>query len=297
MINIAFNSAEFQLTPKIEKNDVILSEILFNPRPGGSDFVEIYNNTSHSIDLKDLSIARINLDTVNSIRQISRKQFILESGNYLALSSNPGNINLEYLVKNQSSIYKITSLPVFNDDSGIAVLLSSGKQIDQLSYNEKMHFPLIKNTEGVSLERSKLHKPASEAGNLRSATSASGGATPGYQNSQKSAEVETNEDFSIVTKTFSPDNDGFEDVFEMKYRLAAAGQIANVLIYNDQGVLIKKLLNNFTLNAEGTIIWDGLNDKNQLAAIGIYLVNTEIFNLAGKIIRYRKSFALVSKIY
>ena len=295
LITAAFNSAEFELTPKIEKNDVILSEILFNPRPGGSDFVEIYNNTSHSIDLKDLTIARINLDTVNSVRQISKKQFILESGNYLALSSNPDNIKQEYLVKNQSALYKINSLPVFNDDSGIAVLISSGKLIDQLSYDEKMHFALIKNTEGVSLERSKLHKPASEAGNLRSATSASGGATPGYQNSQKSVELETNEDFSIVTKTFSPDNDGFEDVFEMKYKLAAAGEIANVSIYNDQGILIKKLLNNFTLNTEGTFIWDGLNEQNQLATVGIYLVNAEIFNLAGKIKRYRKSFALVSK--
>ena len=295
LITAAFNSAEFELTPKIEKNDVILSEILFNPRPGGSDFVEIYNNTSHSIDLKDLTIARINLDTVNSVRQISKKQFILESGNYLALSSNPDNIKQEYLVKNQSALYKINSLPVFNDDSGIAVLISSGKLIDQLSYDEKMHFALIKNTEGVSLERSKLHKPASEAGNLRSATSASGGATPGYQNSQKSVELETNEDFSIVTKTFSPDNDGFEDVFEMKYKFAAAGQIANISIYNDQGILIKKLLNNFTLNTEGTFIWDGLNEQNQLATVGIYLVNAEIFNLAGKIKRYRKSFALVSK--
>jgi hypothetical protein len=294
-ITTAFNSAEFQLTPKIEKNDVLLSEILFNPKPGGSDFVEIYNNTSHSIDLKDLSIARINLDTINSIQQISKKQFIVEPGNYLALSSNLDNIKQEYLVKNQRALYKISSLPVFNDDAGIAVLISSGKQIDQLSYNEKMHFALVKNKEGVSLERSKLHKPTSEAGNLRSATSASGGATPGYQNSQQSDVVETNEDFSIVTKTFSPDNDGYEDVFEMKYKLAAAGQIANVSIFNDQGVLIKKLLNNFTLNAEGTFIWDGLNEQNQLATVGIYLVNTEIFNLAGKTKSYRKSFALVSK--
>jgi hypothetical protein len=67
------------------------------------------------------------------------------------------------------------------------------------------------------------------------------------------------------------------------------------LFFYDQGVLIKKLLNNFTLNAEGTFIWDGLNEQNQLATVGIYLVNAEIFNLAGKTKRYRKSFALVSK--
>jgi hypothetical protein len=294
-ITAEFNSAEFQLTPKIEKNDVILTEILFNPRSGGSDFVEVYNNTSHAIDLKELSIARINLDTVNSIRQISRKQYILESGKYLALSTNPDNISLEYIVKDQNTLYKMTSLPAYNDDSGIAVLISNGILIDQLSYNEKMHFPLIKNAEGISLERSKLNKTANEPGNLRSATSASGGATPGYENSQNSESPSKDEDFSIVSKTFSPDNDGFEDVLEMKYRFSTAGEIANISIFNDQGVLIRKLVNNFTLNNEGTFIWDGLNEQSQLATVGIYLVNAEIYNLGGKIKRYRKSFALVSK--
>ncbi|SDM39722.1 Ig-like domain-containing protein [Daejeonella rubra] len=294
-ITTEFNFAEFQLTPKIEKNDVILTEILFNPRAGGSDFVEIYNNTSHSIDLKELSLARISVDTVNSIRVISRKQLLLESGKYLALSTNPDNISKEYIVKNKSDLYKMTLFPAFNDDSGSAALVSNGKLIDQLSYNEKMHFPLIKYAEGISLERSKLNKPASESGNLRSATTASGGATPGYQNSQNSNDLITNEDFSIVSKTFSPDNDGFEDLFEMKYKFSTAGEIANISIFNDQGVLIKKLIKNFTLNSEGTFIWDGLNEQSQLASPGIYLLNAEIFNLEGKIKRYRRSFALVSK--
>jgi hypothetical protein len=294
-ITTEFNSTEFQLTPKIEKNDVILTEILFNPRAGGSDFVEIFNNSNHSIDLKELSLARMSLDTINSIREISRKQYILNSGKYLALSTNPDNINLEYIVKDQNTLYKMTSLPVFNDDSGIAVLISNGILIDQLSYSEKMHFPLIKNAEGISLERSKLNKPANESGNLRSATSASGGATPGYENSQNSESPTKDEDFSIVSKTFSPDNDGFEDVLEIKYRFPTAGEIANISIFNDQGILIRKLVNNFTLNAEGTFIWDGLNEENELAIVGIYLINAEIFNLEGKIKRYRKSFALVSK--
>jgi hypothetical protein len=158
-----------------------------------------------------------------------------------------------------------------------------------------MHFPLIRNPEGISLERSKLNKPTNEPGNLRSATTASGGATPGYENSQNSESPTKEEDFSIVSKTFSPDNDGFEDILEINYRFAAAGNIANISIYNDQGVLIKKLINNYTLNSEGAFIWDGLNEQSQLATVGIYLINAEIFNLEGKMKRFRRSFALVSK--
>jgi hypothetical protein len=294
-LSAEFNYAEFYLAPKIQKNDVLLSEILFNPRVGGSDFVEIFNNAAYSIDLKELSIAQITKDSINSIREISKKQFLLESGKYLALTINPENIKKEYLVKNENSMHKMESFPMFNDDMGTAVLLSNGKLIDQLSYTEKMHFPLLNNTEGISLERSKLKSPANEEGNLRSATMASGGATPGYQNSQNSEQESIKDDFALISKTFSPDNDGFEDLFEISYRSSAPGEIATISIFNDQGTLVRKLVKNYTLNTEGTLIWDGLNDYSQMSPIGIYLLQAEIFNLAGKIKRFRKSFALVSK--
>ena len=293
-ISANFNFGEFHLAPKIQKNDVLLSEILFNPKTGGSDFVEIYNNAKYSIDLKELTIAQSIKDSINSIREISKKQFLLEPRNYLALTINPENIKKEYLVKNEGSIHKITSMPVFNDDEGTAVLLSDGKTIDQLSYTEKMHFPLLKNTEGISLERSKLNRPTSEGGNLRSATIASGGATPGYKNSQNTDEQPIQDEFALISKTFSPDNDGFEDLLEIKYQ-ALAGEIANISIFNDQGALVKKLVKNYTLNREGILIWDGLNDQSQMSPMGIYLLHAEIFNLSGQIKRFRKSFAVVSK--
>ena len=290
-----FNYAEFHLAPKIQNNDVLLSEILFNPRSGGSDFVEIYNNAAYSINLKELSLAQVTKDSINSIREISKKQFLLEPGKYLALSVNPANIKKEYFVNSENSIHKMESMPAFNDDMGTAVLLSNGKVIDQLTYSEKMHFPLLKNIEGVSLERSKLKSPANEGGNLRSATMASGGATPGYQNSQNADEQSKKDDFALVSKTFSPDNDGFEDLFEISYRSSGPGDIATINIFNDQGTLIKNLVKNYTLNTEGTLIWDGQNDYNEISPVGIYILQAEIFNLEGKIKRFRKSFALVSK--
>lgn len=294
IISTEFNSGEFHLAPKIQKNDVLLTEILFNPKTAGSDFVEIYNNAPYSIDLKELSIAQITKDSINSIREISKKQFLLESGKYLALTTNPENIKKEYTVKNDRSIYKMSSMPVFNDDEGTAILLIDGKPIDQLSYTEKMHFPLLKNVEGISLERSKLNRPANDGGNLRSATMASGGATPGYKNSQYSDEEISQNDFNLVSKTFSPDNDGFEDLLEISYK-SLSGEIASINIFNDQGALVRKLYKNFTLNSEGTLIWDGLNDHNQMSPLGIYLLHVEIFNLEGQIKRFRRSFALVSK--
>jgi hypothetical protein len=294
-LNLDFNSGGFYIAPKIEQNDVLISEILFNPRVGGVDFVEIYNNAKYPIDLKELTIARISNASINSHRQINQKQYLIEPGKYLALSINPENIGQNYSIKNEKDIFKMTNMPAFNNDEGTAVLLSGGKIIDQLYYTEKMHFPLLKNTKGISLERSRLNKPANEGGNLRSATMASGGATPGYQNSQYLDNIKTEDDFMVLSKTFSPDNDGFEDLLEINYRSAIPGEIASIKIFNDRGVLVKNLIQNFTLNTEGTFVWDGLNNHNQMSPLGIYLLHAEIFNLDGKIKRYKKSFALVSK--
>ena len=295
LITVEFNSMEFILTQKIGKNDILLTEILFNPRPEGTDFVEIYNNTDHALDLKELALARIIKDTINSLQPIVNKQYLLEPRHYLALSPEPDHIKKEYHTKDPASLLKMSSFPALSAESGTSGLISDGQRIDQLSYNEKMHFPLIKNLKGVSLERSNLNRPANDPGNLRSATSASGYATPGYKNSQYSEDLPGQEEFSLASKTFSPDNDGFEDILQMNYRLSNAGRIANVSIFNDQGVLIKKLLKNYTLNAEGSFIWDGFNEQSQLATSGIYLIYAEILDTSGLIRKYRRTCVLAVK--
>jgi hypothetical protein len=295
MISVGFNSLEFTICKKIGKNDILITEILFNPRARGADFVEILNNSDHTLDLKDLSIARIINDSINSVQQLSKKQLLLEAGNYLALTPDPGNIRKEYFMKNTASIIKIDPLPAFNDDAGTAVLISNGLKIDHLSYSEKMHFQLLKTTEGVSLERSKLNRPNSDTGNLRSATSASGFATPGYKNSQYSEGQLFKEHLTLVSKTFSPDNDGYEDLLEMNYQFPVPGKIANVSIFNIHGVLIKRLLKNFILNSEGSFIWDGFNDQSQLVPGGIYLLQAELFDIDGQISRFSKPFVLAVK--
>ena len=295
IIPAEFNSLEFTISRNISKNDILITEILFNPRAGGSDFVEILNNSDYPLDLKDLSIARMIKDSINSIQQLSKKQVFIEPGNYIALTPDPDNIKKEYTIKDTASIIKIDPFPIFNDDAGTAILISKGQKIDQLSYSDKMHFQLLKTREGVSLERSKLNRPNNDPGNLRSATSASGFATPGYKNSQYSDDPVFQENFKLASKTFSPDNDGYEDLLEMNYQFPGPGKITNVSIFNVHGVLIKKLLKNFILNNEGSFIWDGYNEQGQPAPGGIYLLQAEFFDTDGYIRKFSKPFVLAVK--
>ena len=289
------NSAEFIYTKLIAKGDILINEILFNPRPDGVDFVEIYNHSPNTLDLKDLFLATISKDTLSNLRQVSLTQLLLPSGQYLALSTNPENIKQEYQTENPNAFLKMASLPAFNDDGGTVILLSNNLRIDQLNYTEKMHFKLIKEPEGVSLERSSFSQAANNEGNFRSATASVGYATPGYKNSQFIDGISPDEAFSISSKTFSPDNDGFEDIMQINYKLSKPGLIANVTIYDGQGILIRKLIKNQSVEADGSFNWDGFNEFNERSSVGIYMIYAEFFDTNGQVKKYRKTCALGTK--
>ena len=62
-------------------------------------------------------------------------------------------------------------MPSWPDDHGTVVMLDEqGNVIDELSYDEKWHFPFIGNREGVSLERINADGETQDAYNWHSAS-------------------------------------------------------------------------------------------------------------------------------
>jgi flagellar hook assembly protein FlgD len=123
-----------------------------------------------------------------------------------------------------------------------------------------------------------------------------GYATPGYKNSQFLEDGVAVEEITIPNQTFSPDNDGFEDVLPILFKFSEPNYAANVTIYNDQGVLIRKLVRNETIGSQGQWIWDGLTDTNQKARTGIYIIYAELFDLNGNVKKYKKTAVLAGNL-
>ena len=93
------------------------------------------------------------------------------------------------------------------------------------------------------------------------------------------------------------DNDGYQDVLNISYSLDAPGKVANVFIYDSKGRQIKHLIKNEHLSQEGVFCWNGINDENEKAAIGIYIVYAEIFSLSnGKINKYKMTCTLAGRL-
>ncbi|WP_162618499.1 lamin tail domain-containing protein [Pedobacter yulinensis] len=265
----------------IAPGDVLISELLCNPRPGGVDFVELYNASAKTLDLSGLHLARADtLGKPADIRPLSATALLADAGSYRAFSINPAMLSGQYPQAPAAMLVGVGRLPAYYNQSGSVLLLQNGRLIDRLDYTEGMHHPLLQNMKGVSLERSDFNQPAFITGNFSSASAAAGYATPGYRNSRQADSSQINRVVLGVT-TFSPDGDGRADVLPVHYKLAAPDNLATLTVYTDRGVKIRILLRNEVAGGTGTVEWDGRDEQGRPCPAGVYLVHFSSFGLKG----------------
>lgn len=292
----ANNFAIFALPEQGFKTDLIINEVLFNPFTGGSDFVEIYNNSNKFINLQNWYLANADNDTVSNKRVIIEKPRLVLPGEFVVLTINPGNVAMEYLNAKINTFIQMPSVPAYNDGEGTVVLVNNlNMVVDSFEYNEDMQFSLLNELNGVSLERIDYNRPTNEQTNWHSAAEAIGFATPGFENSQFQ-QINIGDDEIIITpNTFSPNNDGVDDVLSISYNFGEAGFVGNVMIYDAKGREVRNLINNELLASKGTFSWDGVNNDNEKARIGIYVVYVEVFKLDGTTKSFKKTAVLAGR--
>jgi hypothetical protein len=276
--------------------DVIINEILFNPKPNGVDYVELYNKSTKVIDLSTLKLA--NTDATGQLNTIvSLQSYLLMPSSYICISVNQSIIKNQYNAKDPLAFMDVSSFPSYNDNEGSVYLINTALEtIDNFLYTDKMHYALLNDKEGVSLERVDYSRPASEATNWQSAASASGYGTPGYQNSQFNPGGAGLEVLEIVPEVCSPDGDGYHDVVNISYKLPEDGYQGEITIYSAEGKVVRKLSGQQLLGISGTYTWNGLDDLNALVPVGIYIVYFEYFNLKGSVRHVKRTVAIAGKL-
>lgn len=292
-----YNTASVGWAVATDSLDVVINELLFNPKPDGVDYLELYNRSAKIINLKDLYIANLSsTGIVSSVKQVVAEDRLLFPQQYVVLTEDAAVLKQQYLVKDAAAVIVLPSMPSYPDDKGVAILLNAqGKIIDELPYDEKWHFKLIDNNEGVALERINYNNNTNDAGNWHSAATSAGYGTPGYQNSQYTAASITTGSITISPTVFSPDNDGFDDNAFINYQFTSAGFVCNITIYNANGKPVRFLTRNALCGLKGSYRWDGLDENNQKLPIGTYVVLTEVFALNGKTQKFKNSITLARR--
>lgn len=277
----ASDEAIVVLTEEAASGDIVVSEILFNPRDEGSDFVEFYNQSARYIDL---------LGWYVNDRQVI-EHLILYPNHYFALTDDPQNIIDEYPGAKVERLIEF-DLPAFPNASGTVVLKNSpGVSIDSIIYREDWHFNYLDDVEGVSLERLRFDQPAVKASFWASASATDHYATPGYRNTQE-IPGDVNNPLSCRPQVIVPDANGLDDFSIVRVELGNADALVTVDVFNLNGQPIRRLANNELANTFLETRWDGTDDRGSIVPLGHYLVVAHLFYDDGRTKTYRQKLVV-----
>ena len=284
----------FAVTVSPSVGDLAISEILSDPYSGGTDFVEIYNKSDKFLNLTGLIISNVEKEEEKTIDQ----EIELLPGEYLCFTEDKEFLVATYPTHDEDQIIEV-DLPSFNNDSGnvsISHSSASTDYIDYFDYNEDLHFELLDDTEGVSLERISFSADTQSEDNWHSASTTAGFATPGMANSNLLPRVLTNGEFELVENVFSPNSDGNNDFLIINYKLDKPGYVANIKVFDDEGFEIDQIVSNGLLATEGLITWNGTSSEGSISQIGIYIIVAELFHPEGEVKNFKKVCVLADFI-
>jgi hypothetical protein len=284
------------MTEKAEKADLVINEVLFNAKTGGSDYVELYNRSNKFLNARQLLLGTNINDKPDNLVRLSEPGFLIYPFSYLLLTCDIDKVKAFYRIEDDKNFVELAQMPSLDDKAATIILMNDTFEIiDEFSYSEKMHLATLKDVNGVSLERISPEKPANFTGNWHSAAETAGYGTPGYKNSQAVDNIETAKAISLADEFFSPDNDGYRDFLQISYQFEQPGCRAQVYIFDATGRLVRHLLNNELLGMHGSFMWDGVNDEGRMCMVGMYVIFIRTVFDDGTVKEYKKPCVLAVK--
>ena len=292
------NTARVGLYEHVDSFDIVINEILFNPRPSSNDYVEIYNRSNKILNLKNVYIANRNTTgVISSIEQLSAEDYLFFPGDFTVVTESKVLVLNDYIANNPDAFIEVGSMPSFNDDAGDVIILNEqGNIVDEVAYLDDWHFKLISNEEGVALERIDYNAASQNEQNWHSAATNVGYGTPTYKNSQYRIDAGVQGEITVTPEIVSPDNDGIDDFVTINYSFPEPGYLANITLFDAAGRQIGILQRNALCGIKGYYRWNGLGEKNVPLPVGIYIIYTEVFNLQGKAKKFKNVIVLARKV-
>ncbi len=265
---------------------LVVNEIMFQPRSGRAEWVEIYNPGNDAVNLMAVRLADLR-DTV----AISSQERYLPPGNYLVLAEDSAVFE-EYLLP-EGQVIVVPGFPTLNNDvDELSVISPAGRLLDRVRYFHDWYGREV--DKGTSLE--KLH-PLLTAQSPRNwaASVDPRGATPGERNSVFVELLPPTLTVEVHPNPFSPNNDGFEDFTIIQFEVPVETALARVVIYDMNGRLIRVLAREEAVAHHARFVWDGRDDQGRMARTGIYLCLIQVRNIQRKLYREVKTTVVLVK--
>jgi len=263
--------------------DVVISEIMFDPiavdGTTTTEYIELYNPTDSAVSIDGWKVydgtGKAQATLPSSAPTIAPQGFMVIAGDstlYLRFPWLRDSSNVVLIGKSGFSLNA--------DGDDVVLRTPTGTTVDSVSYLDDWHWSELSDTKGVSLERISATAASNDDRNWSSSLAAAGG-TPGAPNSRSIPVTVTDARLDILPATLSPDEDGFEDVVRISYRLPAATSRILVTVYDRIGRFVRRIADNEPSGPEGELIWDGYGQDARPLEPGIYIVRIEAYDDGG----------------
>jgi len=281
----------FGITESARQGDIMFNELLFNPFPTEPDYIEFYNCSERIVDASELLLVSVNdkLNDTSSITLVLPEKRCILPCNYIVITSDMKTLIDRFFSSAPDRIFEAANLPSMPDDEGHLILYNRQlNKIDEVFYDEKMHYSLLGGYEGISLEKIRTDGRSNDKSQWHSASEVSGWGTPGSPNSVLSDQPETSEMVIMSSTRITPDNDGFEDFLVIDLKLKGIGNVVSVEVFDETGGFVKKVTENLLAGSEASIVWNGTAADEQLVSTGIYIILISVFDDTGKVLNWKK---------
>ena len=268
-------------TEQVEPREIVLNEILFDPQPRGSEYIELYNRSDRTLSTHGLAIALRKSDGhLGTRHSLTSLATTLAPGDYLVLTSDPNGVTSLFRTPALDVIRRF-KLPALNNQGATIVLLRTADStvVDEVTYSAKWHSSAVKIRKGVALERISPDGSSQEAANWTSASSETGYGTPGYKNSQSGTSSQIEEGATIS----EPEYNASTRDYLIRYRMDKPDYRCQMAVYSSNGQKVAVIANNQLLTPEGEIRWDGAG-----LSPGVYIFHVELYHPDGSSQHIRK---------
>jgi hypothetical protein len=291
------------LPEKPAAQDVVVNEVMFNPAPNGSRYVEFFNRSPKVFDWSEFFIASFAGSVPTA--QVRQRKLSLP-GQYEVFAPNPADVLARFDKVLERNLVE-QPLPSMDDRAGNMVLYwaKNGQTVvlDSFAYSDGFHNALfsISEREGMALERVRTASPTNDPANWTSAAPNLTGApgSPTLPNSQRLDDLSPEADDKLIElpspARLSPDNDGREDFLDIRYTLPREGYAATMTVFDAEGSPLRRLARQQLIGTEGAIRWDGDLDDGTKARPGIYVLFLEIFSPNGEVRREKRAVTVVER--
>ncbi len=176
-------------------NSLVINEIMYKPQSGEPEWVELYNNSSDQVDLKDWEILDVLTNPVT--RKITDDFISIEPQSYLVIAKDSSILSFHDQIPSQIVLSSFANLN--NTDDGIVIKDAHGSTIDSVFYKSTWE-----SENGSSIERKSFDGSSVDSTNWNVSSDVEQ-STPGRKNSGGIA-IQRNHDLAVNEISFTPES-------------------------------------------------------------------------------------------